>query len=81
MPVPVRWRSQVIKSCAVPDWVGGGASRRGGGVGGACAVAGGAANNRNDRENAPALNTIGLTAVTPSSAPRLLAARVAVEPK
>jgi hypothetical protein len=65
----VRWRSQVTKSCAIPDR-GGGASRRGGGGrGGACALTSGAANNRNDRENAPALNTLDLT-VIPSSAAR-----------
>jgi hypothetical protein len=69
LPVPLRWRNQVIKSCAIPDR-GGGASRRGGdGSGGACALTGGAANNRNDRENVPALDTLDLT-VIPSSAGR-----------
>ncbi len=64
-PVPVRWRSQIIKFCAVPDR-GGGASRRGfGGTDGACARTGRAANNTDDRRNAPALNTLDLTVIPP----------------
>ena len=61
--LPARWPNQVRKSCAIPDR-GGGASRRGGGgTDGACALTGEAANNRKDRENVPALNTLDLTVI------------------
>jgi len=69
LPVPVSWRNQVTKSCAAPDRGGGGASRRGGvGMGGACALTDRAANNRNDRENVPALNTLDHTVIPPRCA-------------
>lgn len=80
VPVPVTWRNQVTKSRAVSDRGGAGASRRGGGVGGAWALTGGAVNNRNDRENAPALNTVGLT-VIPLPLRDCSQLDVAVEPK
>jgi len=69
LPVPVRWRSQVIMSCAVPDW-GRGASRRGfGGADGACARTGKVANNTDNRRNAAALNnTLVLMIISPSAA-------------
>jgi hypothetical protein len=69
LPVPVRWRSQVIKSCAVPDW-GRGASCRGfGGADGACARTGKVANNTDNRRNAAALNnTLVLMVISPSAA-------------